>query len=219
MRPEVTNMKKYAVGSVLWLLVLSLVFGSCARSIQEQPAEYHDEERSEQMSLDKEKADDSGTYAEGEAGWWVSYNDDCPVTESDKYKGFYNSLKEKGMTVFPAAAKDEDRTTTYHLASRDTIGNFFQSRGISKVHLADREVDLGGLYGVQGQYGLFERSMSLFSDYLKENPIDSGYALMAEYVINEDRRTIHIIQCYILDSNGEDTFSFLQNSHQTDWDN
>ena len=34
---------------------------------------------------------------------------------------------------------------------------------------------------------------------------------MVEYVADE---VIHVIQCYILDSDGEDAFSFLLNSHQ-----
>jgi hypothetical protein len=156
-----------------------------------------------------EKADDSGTYSEGDVGFWTSYMDDCPVTESDKYRQFYHSLKEKGITVFVGVAKNDDGTT-YHLASRDTIASFFQDRGVLSVHLADQEVGLEGLEGINGQWALFERSMSLFSDHLKANPIDSGYALMAEYVADE---AIHVIQCYILDSDGEDAFSFLLNSH------
>lgn len=156
-----------------------------------------------------EKADDSGTYSEGDVGFWTSYMDDCPVTESDKYRQFYHSLKEKGITIFPGVAKDDDGNT-HHLASRDTIASFFQDRGVLNVHLIDQEVGLGGLKGINSQWALFERSMSLFSDHLKANPIDSGYALMAEYVVN---RTIHVIQCYILDSDGEDAFSFLLNSH------
>jgi len=192
-------------------LAISVVLSTLGCAGKPDPNSESDEDT--QLSDPKEeKANDSGTYSVGEAGYWVSYNDDCPVTESDKYKEFYRSLKDKGITVFPGAAKD-DNGTTYHLASRDTIGNFFQNRGVSNVHRADQEVDLQGLEGVIGQWGLFERGMSLFSDYLKANPIDSGYALMAEYVVSEDRLNIHIVQCYILDSNGEDAFSFLLNSH------
>jgi len=156
-----------------------------------------------------EKADDSGTYSEGDVGFWASYMEDCPVAESDRYKRFYHSLKERGIAIFPGVVKD-DNGTTYHLASRDMIASFFQNRGVSNVHLADQEVDLQGLEGINGQGALFERSTSLFSDHLKANLMDSGYALMTEYVVN---KTIHVIQCYILDSHGEDAFSFLLNSH------
>jgi len=45
---------------------------------------------------------------------------------------------------------------------------------------------------------------------LKAKPAKSVYALIAEYVVNG---TVHVIQCYILDSDGEDAFSFLLNSH------
>jgi len=156
-----------------------------------------------------EEADDSGTYSWRDVGFWSSYMEDCLVTESDKYKQFYHSLKEKGITVFPGVVKNDDGTT-YHLASRDTIASFFQNRGVSNVYLADGEVSLGGLEAINSQWALFERSMPLFSDYLKANPIDSGCALVAEYVADE---TINVIQCYILDSDGEDAFSFLLNSH------
>ncbi len=159
-----------------------------------------------------EKADDSGTYSEGDVGFWTSYLEDCPVTESDKYKRFYNSLKEKGITIFPGVVKHDDGTT-YHLASRDMIASFFQNRDVLSVHLVGQEVDLGGLEGINSQGALFERSMPLFSDYLKANTIDSGYALMAEYVVEETINIIHVIQCYILDSDGDDAFSFLLNSH------
>jgi len=159
-----------------------------------------------------EKADDSGAYSEGDVGFWTSYMEDCPVTESDRYKRFYHSLKEKGITIFPGVVKNDDGTT-YHLASRDTIASFFQNGGVSNVHLAGQEVDLGGVEGIESQWALFEKSMTLFSDYLKANPIDSGYALIAEYVAEETINVIHVIQCYILDSDGEDAFSFLLNSH------
>jgi len=154
--------------------------------------------------------DNSGTYSDGDVGFWMSYMEECPVTESDKYKRFYNSLKEKGITIFPAVVINDDGIT-YDLASRDTIASFFQSRGVSSVHLADEEMDIGGTEGLNSQWALFERSMSMFSDHLKANAMDSGYALMAEYVVGG---TIHVIQCYILDSNGDDAFSFLLNSHQ-----
>lgn len=154
--------------------------------------------------------DGSGKYSDGDVGFWMSYMEECPVTESDKYKQFYNSLKEKGITIFPGVVRDDDGTT-YDLASRDTIASLFQNRGVSSVQIADQGVDLGGVEGLNAQWALFERSMSLFSDYLKANAIDSGYALMPEYVVGG---TINVIQCYILDSDGEDAFSFLLNSHQ-----
>jgi len=157
----------------------------------------------------EEKADDSGTYSEGDVGYWLSYMEECPVTESDKYKQFYHSLKEKGIVIFPGVFKNGDRTT-YHLASRDAIASFFQNRGVSNIHLADQEGGLGGMEGVNAQWDLFEKSMPLFSDHLKANPIDSGYALIAEYAGDEIIRVIH---CYILDSYGEDAFSFLLNAH------
>ena len=159
-----------------------------------------------------EKVDDSGTYSWRDVGFWASYMEDCLVTESDMYRRFYHSLKEKGIAVFPGVVKNDDGTT-YHLASRDTIASSFQNRGVSSVHLVDGEVDLGGLEGINSQWALFERSMPLFSDHLKANPIDSGYALVAEYVVEETINVIHVIQCYILDSDGEDAFSFLLNSH------
>jgi len=160
----------------------------------------------------EEKADDSEAYSEGDVGFWTSYMEECPVTESDKYKSFYHGLKEKGIAVFPGVVRNDDGTT-YDLASRNAIASFFQSRGVSNVHLADEEVGLGGLEGLNSQWALFERSMPLFSDHLKANPIDSGYALIAEYVVEETINVIHVIQCYILDSDGEDAFSFLLNSH------
>lgn len=50
-------MKKHAVESILSLLVLGLVFGSCARRIPEQPrsepVEYYDKERTEQVRPDE----------------------------------------------------------------------------------------------------------------------------------------------------------------------
>lgn len=160
----------------------------------------------------EEKADDSEAYSEGDVGFWTSYMEECSVTESDKYKRFYHSLKEKGIAVFPSVVKNNDGTTS-DLASRDTIAGFFQNRGVSSVHLVNREVGLGRLEEINSQWALFERSMLLFSDHLKANPIDSGYALIAEYVVEETINVIHVIQCYILDSDGEDAFSFLLNSH------
>lgn len=159
-----------------------------------------------------EKANDSGTYSQADVGFWMSYTEGCQVTESDTYKRFYQGLKEKGITVFPGVAM-HDTGPTYHLAARNTIASLFQDRGIPTVYPVEQEVGLGTMEGINNQFALFKRSRSLFSEHLRANPIDSGYAVMTEYAVEETVNIMHVIQCYILDSDGEDAFSFLLNSH------
>ena len=72
------------------------------------------------------------------------------------------------------------------------------------------------------QWQLFKKSMSLFADYLKVHPVNTEYALVVECLVSPRRivsprrsggEAIGGIQCYVLDSNGSNAFSFLLNSH------
>ncbi|MGC9366114.1 MAG: hypothetical protein ACP5FK_03615 [bacterium] len=66
------------------------------------------------------------------------------------------------------------------------------------------------------QWAVFEANMSIFSDYLESLDNSWDYAMTVEILMTNTPsggQAVGGIQCYILDDQGEDVFSFLMNSH------
>ena len=66
------------------------------------------------------------------------------------------------------------------------------------------------------QWALFQKCLKIFSSHLYENPIESDYSILLEVLITptiSGGLAVGGIQCYILNSDVENAFSFLINSH------
>ena len=153
------------------------------------------------------------TYSRGSATV-ISAPGYRPSSEGNSEKLFRERLGNIEITVFPTVVRSFG-WTKYDELSRESIRTFLEKNNIAKTHYSDQKIDLSESTA-KVQWDLFQKSMSLFVNHLKANPIETEYALMVEFLVTPRRaggEAIGGIQCYVLDSGGRNVFSFLLNSH------
>ncbi len=103
----------------------------------------------------------------------------------------------------------------YDRASAKDIAGYLETEGMASVKTSEQRACLAGkLHMVQ--WKLFKQSLRLFQSYLKDNPIDTDYALLAEYLITpvpSGGQAAGGIHCYLLDADGRVALAVLLNSH------
>jgi len=137
-----------------------------------------------------------------------------PEAVGEAERLFRDRLRKTSVVVFPTVVRSF-RSTEYDEASRDRIGAFFEAHNLATVHLSEDQVDLSAS-AAPVQWKLFQQSMSLVAAHLKANPAPAEYAMLVECLVTPTKaggQAVGGLQCYILDAEGRNAFSFLLNSH------
>lgn len=137
-----------------------------------------------------------------------------PLSDDNSEIVFRNNIDKIGITVFPTVIHYMNYSE-YHRNSSDRICVFIEKYHIGNPQAVSQEIDLrDSLSPVQ--WDIFQKSKSAFARYLREVPIDTEYAFLMECLVAPGRaetERIGGIQCYLLDAQGRNVFSFLLNSH------
>lgn len=119
------------------------------------------------------------------------------------------NLGNTSITVFPTVVRAED--PGYDSTTAMRIGEFFTDEGLADVTVSAAEVPITGEWQAN-QAAMLEESTDDFARYIADHPIETEYALMAEYLIGGRGLPIGI-HCYILDAQGRPADAVLLNSH------
>lgn len=133
---------------------------------------------------------------------------------------FYQEIGNTSITVFPAFIRDgEDQTAKtrgrYDAAAADTIGAFLSSEGLATVTVSDAEVPITSEWGMN-QAKMFRGSAADFSAYVQQNPIETDYALLPEYLFG-GRGLPAGVHLYLVDAGGTAAYALLFNSHHDEF--
>jgi hypothetical protein len=130
---------------------------------------------------------------------------------SEYAPAFLESLDTATITVYPTIVRRADRTA-HSFASQSQIIDLLNSENIVMAVAGRRRIDLGKLKG-RSQYDLFLESGQRIAEVQRTHPSGAEYLLVMEFLFPVNNQTIFGIQCYVLNSDGENAFSFLLNSH------
>ena len=139
-----------------------------------------------------------------------------PPSEDNAEVVFRKNLGNTTITIFPTVVRTY-KGIVYDKSSRAAIKDFLNKEKIAVASLSEEEMNLGKSDPEnKTQWGVFQGSISIFGEHLKEKRIETKYAAVMEFLVTPRRsggEAIGGIQCYILDSEGKNVFSFLLNSH------
>lgn len=125
-------------------------------------------------------------------------------------KAFFGSLGNTSVTVFPAFIRDGDEGL-YDADAATGIGACFTDNGLATVTLSDEEIPITGSWHAN-QARMFSESIAEFADYVVANPIETEYAVLAEY-LKLGSGEYGGIHCYIVDAQARVAWCHLWNSH------
>ncbi len=119
------------------------------------------------------------------------------------------SLGNTSFTVFPAFVRGEE--TSYDEDAARAIGEFLVGDGLAEAAVSEEEVAITGSWG-SNEATMLEESAADFATHVQEHPLETDYALLAEYLIGGRGNPIGI-HCYIVDADGRIAWARLWNSH------
>jgi len=125
------------------------------------------------------------------------------------------SLGNTSFTVFSAFVRDADERY-YDAESADLIGAFLAGDGLANVTVSESHVPITGPWH-SNQFQMLQESAAAFAAHLEENPPETDYALLAEYIFLGGEGGVGGIHCYILDTNGNVAHVVLLNSHHNEF--
>ena len=131
------------------------------------------------------------------------------INEDAKAK-LFEDIGNTSMTVFPVFVRDGEQKR-YDPGAANTIGEFLTQENLATVTVSQAEVPITSQWGIN-QAKMFRDSAADFATYVRENPLETDYALLAEYLFGGrgDPSGVHV---YLLDAEGTVAWANLLNSH------
>lgn len=135
---------------------------------------------------------------------------------------FFADLGNTSITIYPTyikkMARDElgkplgyDASNSgYENKETERLAAFLRCECLAQVKVKADEVSLGGKWQ-KTQYGIFKASSRAFADYVAAHPIDTEYAMMAEYAIPNDR--VWAVHAHVVNAKGELVWILHLNDH------
>jgi hypothetical protein len=130
------------------------------------------------------------------------------VADKD-FRAFKSALGNTSVTVFPAIVRiGED--IQYDQLSASEIAKFIESEKLGTAKVAKDEIEMKrGWHGSQTK--MLRESAESFSDYITAHPIETKYAVLAEYL--GTKKEFGGIQCNVVSRDGKPAFALVLNSH------
>lgn len=130
--------------------------------------------------------------------------------ETENSAALIESLGSAKVAVFPSLVRRESRTA-HSFSSQKLAVSMLNGSGLLEARPANRRMDLGDLQRVS-QWDLFQYGLRSVGEQLAAHATDADYLLVLEFLV-PDNQNVFGIECYIVDRNGQNVFSFLLNSH------
>ena len=123
---------------------------------------------------------------------------------------FMDKLGDMSITVFPAFVRDGEQHR-YAPDQAATVGDFLTQEKLATVALSTAEVPITSEWGMN-QAKMLRGSAEDFSAYVRENSLETDYAMLAEYLIGGNGTPVGV-HLYVVDAGGTVAYGMLTNSH------
>lgn len=124
---------------------------------------------------------------------------------------FLDAVDTATIAVYPSIIRRATRTANSYLSQEQIIA-FLNERSIATAVAATSRIDLGALE-YQSQQAIFFSDMRRISEAVTGQESSAQYHLLLEFLLPVSDQEIFGIECYVLDQQGRNAFSFLLNSH------
>lgn len=131
------------------------------------------------------------------------------IVDQQAKEALMQSLGDTSVTVFPTFVRSTGGA--YDADSVRQIGEYLTSAKLAEVTLSDQEVPITGSWGMN-QAKMLRESAEAFAAHIKTHPIETDYAMLAEFLIGGAGNAVGI-HGYVLDADGTVAFALLLNSH------
>lgn len=138
-----------------------------------------------------------------------------PGADQENIDQFVNDFGSHTILCFPVIYRSSDYYRTIE-NSNEYLAEFFSGWDLYPAFIYNPEAPDFSETMSPTQWAVFETNLDIFSEYLNSLENNWDYAIAVEILMTNTPsggQAVGGIQCYILDDQGEDVFSFLLNSH------
>ena len=134
--------------------------------------------------------------------------------ESELADVFVDAFDSTTVAVYPTVVR-RSRRTAHSFSSQQQVVAFINDHDLAAAIPARKRIDLGALQGTVfgSQWELFNHDMEKTGAVLQGQQPDAQYHLVLEFLLPVSDQEIFGVHCFILDTEGQNAFSFLLNSH------
>jgi hypothetical protein len=130
--------------------------------------------------------------------------------ESPHSEAFIDQLDATTLAVLPSMVRRPDRTA-HSFASQEQMVASLNDAGIITALAKPKRIDRGPLRWAS-QWEIFEYGLLDISEALERNDTGTEFIMVVEFLVPTGQ-DVFGIECYIVDKDGNNAFSFLMNSH------
>ncbi|MHC4947182.1 MAG: hypothetical protein ACYTG1_02815 [Planctomycetota bacterium] len=131
------------------------------------------------------------------------------IVDEAAHDRLMDALGDTTVTVYPTVIRT--RTIEYDEASATELADYLREQELTATaEVSDEHVAIPGPWH-RNQARMLRESAESFAAHLSSNPVETDYALLAEYLIGS--RAVGGIHCYVLEPDGTVAFVVLLNSH------
>jgi hypothetical protein len=130
--------------------------------------------------------------------------------EGPRESQFLEDLGAASIAVYPTLVRRIERTA-HSFPSQEQVIAFLNAQGIGHAVAAGRRLDPGRL-NQQSQWLIFEAGLATLAGTVPDSHTSADYHLVLEILVPGDD-AVFGIECYLVDREGENAFSFLLNAH------
>lgn len=134
--------------------------------------------------------------------------------ECDRIQEFIRAAPIAAIEVFPTIVRTPNGTD-YFVEPRRQVVEFINENGLGCAVENAAVIDPGELKG-RAQFGMFQNDLAVLGGQIKALALNTDYCLVMEILIPPSRQnqmSVFGIHCFVMDSQGQNVFSFLLNSH------
>ena len=136
------------------------------------------------------------------------------IVDEQAEQKFRRDLGNTSITVFPVFVRDGEQHR-YDADAATAIGESLTQAGLATVTASAAQVPITSRWGMN-QAKMFRDSAADFGAYVRANPIETDYALLAEYLIGG--RGVPVgVHLYLVDAQGTAAYAILFNSHHSEF--
>ena len=135
----------------------------------------------------------------------------CDYKMTDPERGFVRSLGTATVTVYPAYLR-LGADGEHHAGSAEQLAKFLADDKLAVATVSTDEPPLTAKLQMN-QSKMFLESLASFQAYIREHPIQTDYAMMAEYLKGGRTGNAGGVHVYVVDKNGNNALAFLSNDH------
>ena len=144
------------------------------------------------------------------------------LVDEEKMEVFFSDLGATSITVYPTYIKRMEKdnygkptgrdasNSGYEFTETDRLAAFLRCECLADVTVSTEKVPLGGEWP-RTQMGIYKASTRAFGEYVAANPIETEYAMMAEYAIPFEK--VWAVHAYVVNARGEPVWILHLNEH------